>query len=74
MVDAGVSTSKPMTILRRKEVEARTGLKRSTIYEIMSSGNFPKPIKLGARMVGWLESEVEAWLSEQVRKSREGCQ
>lgn len=59
-----------LTILRRKQVEARIGLSRSTIYERIKAGTFPAPISLGAKSVGWLESEVDAWLSSQIRKSR----
>jgi len=48
-------------ILRRREVEARTGLSRSTLYNMMADGSFPRPLKLGARAVGWPESEIAAW-------------
>lgn len=51
-----------LTILRRKQVEARTGLSRSTIYLRIQEGTFPRPINLGARAVGWVENEIEAWL------------
>ncbi len=51
-----------LTILRRKQVEDRTGLSRSTIYLRIQQGTFPRPINLGARAVGWVESEIEAWL------------
>lgn len=57
-------------ILRRKEVEQRTGLSRSTIYERMATGGFPQPIPLGGRAVGWLENEVDAWLDQQVTRAR----
>lgn len=50
-------------ILRRPEVEYRTGLSRSTIYAWMELNEFPRPIALGARLVGWRESDVEAWLA-----------
>jgi len=50
-------------ILRRREVEARTGLARSTIYKWLARNDFPAPIALGARMVGWRERDVEAWLA-----------
>ena len=53
-------------ILRRKVVENKTGLARSTLYFLIQEGKFPKPIPLGPRAVGWLESEVEAWISERV--------
>ena len=49
-------------ILRRPEVEARTGLSRSTIYAWMEAGDFPRPVALGSRLVGWKESEIEVWL------------
>ena len=49
-------------LLRRPEVESRTGLSRSTIYGWMANGQFPQPVKLGARLVAWRESDVTAWL------------
>ncbi len=59
-----------LCILRRREVEARTGLSRSTIYLRIASRTFPTPITLGGRAVGWLEQEIEAWLQQQVAASR----
>jgi prophage regulatory protein len=53
-------------ILRRPEVEARIGLSRSTIYESIAQGEFPKPIKIGRRAVGWPESVIAAWLRARV--------
>lgn len=50
------------TLLRRPEVESRTGLSRSTIYDWMKRGDFPQPVKLGVRLVAWRESDVVAWL------------
>lgn len=49
-------------ILRRPSVESITGLSRSTIYDWMVRGEFPQPVKLGARAVSWRESEVLAWV------------
>lgn len=48
-------------ILRRPEVEELTGLPRSSIYERMAAGKFPRPIPLGGRSVGWLEPEIIEW-------------
>lgn len=48
--------------LRRRDVEARTGLSRSTLYAMMAQGTFPRPVRLGERAVGWPESEIAAWL------------
>jgi prophage regulatory protein len=58
------------TILRLPAVKTRTGLSRSTIYLRVAEGRFPKPISLGARAVGWIDAEVEAWLSGQIEQSR----
>lgn len=67
------SVSPRLTIIRRREVEARTGLSRSTIYLRIAAGNFPRPIKLGGRAVGWVEGELETWLQQQVASSRSGA-
>jgi len=55
-----------LSILRRKQVEKRTGLSRSTIYLRIQEGTFPRPINLGVRAVGWIENEIEAWLAERL--------
>jgi prophage regulatory protein len=57
-------------ILRLPTVKSRTGLSRSSIYLRVSQGMFPKQVSLGGRAVGWLESEVEDWLRQQVQSSR----
>ena len=59
-----------LCILRRKQVEARTGLARSTIYQHIKAGTFPRPIPLGARAVGWLESDVSNWIAQRVEMAR----
>lgn len=56
--------------LRRRQVEARTGLARSTIYQYVKDGVFPKPVPLGPRAVGWLESDVNEWIAERLRIAR----
>ena len=72
-------TQSALTILRRKQVEARTGLSRSSIYARLRQNpkrpgdydpTFPKPISVGAKAVGWIEAEIDAWLTAQVEKSR----
>ena len=60
-----------LRILRRKQVESRTGLSRSTIYARIAEGSFPSPIDLGGgRAVGWVEAEIEAWLQARIASSR----
>ncbi len=62
------------SILRRPEVEARTGLSRSTLYELIQQGKFPKPIPLAdsGKAVGWIDDEVNDWISERIRSARSG--
>ncbi len=69
--------SKP-SILRRRDLEMRLRLSRSTIYEKINPTSprfdptFPKPFRLGigGGAVGWLESEIEAWVNAQIQSSR----
>ena len=51
-----------MKFIRRKEVENRTGLSRSSIYKRMSEGTFPKQQKIGQRAVAWVEDDVNKWM------------
>jgi prophage regulatory protein len=64
-----------LRILRRKQVESRTGLSRSTIYARIAEGSFPSPIDLGGgRAVGWVEAEIEAWLQSRIEASRKSVE
>jgi prophage regulatory protein len=63
-----------LSILRRKQVEDRTGLSRSTIYLRIQEGTFPRPVNLGARAVGWLENEIDAWLNSRIEIRDNGRQ
>ncbi|MGA2085903.1 MAG: AlpA family transcriptional regulator [Terracidiphilus sp.] len=58
------------SILRLPEVKTRVGLSRSAIYLAISRDEFPQPVHLGARAVGWLESEIEEWIRDRVKNSR----
>jgi prophage regulatory protein len=58
------------TMLRLKAVQARTGLSRSTIYTKISTGEFPKPIKLSERAIGFVEAEIEEFNVKQIAASR----
>ena len=53
-------------ILRLPEVINRTGVPRSTLYAKVAEGEFPAPIKLGQRSVGWSAAEVEAWIDSRI--------
>jgi len=51
-----------MKVLRFPDVKQATGLPRSTLYLYMKNHQFPKPVKLGVRSVGWIKEEVDDWL------------
>lgn len=57
-------------IFRLPDVIKATGLSRSSIYLFIKEERFPKPINLGARSVGWLESEIDAWIAARIQQSR----
>lgn len=55
-----------LKILRIKQIKAQTGLPNSTVYYHIKEGLFTRPIKLGERMSGWLESEVNAIMAARI--------
>jgi len=57
-------------LIRLPEVRQRVPLSRSMIYELMSRGEFPTPVSLGARSVAWIESEVDAWVETKITERR----
>ena len=62
---------KNVRILRLDEVLSRVGLRRSTVYLKITLGEFPRPIPLGGKAVGWLDYEIEHWFNDRI-KQREG--
>jgi len=63
-------TQQSLRILRFKQVSELTGLKHTSIYEKIKSGEFPPSISLGTRARGWVASEIEGWISERIKASR----
>ena len=55
--------------LRRRKVEELTGLSRSTIYDLMSKGAFPRPVHLTRKAVAWPESSIAEWLAQRADAS-----
>jgi prophage regulatory protein len=51
-------------VLRKRAVLARTGLSAATLYRLIDAGNFPSPIQLGPRCVGWISGEVDDWIDK----------
>ncbi|MQA21528.1 AlpA family phage regulatory protein [Rugamonas rivuli] len=66
----------PLRIIRRKQLEERTGLSRSSIYDRLSVSSprfdpsFPRAIQLGPKAVGWVEAEIDAWLLNRMQMNR----
>ncbi|MFW0756398.1 AlpA family transcriptional regulator [Pseudomonas sp. H11T01] len=53
-------------IMRRDEVERKTGFKRAHIYNLMKEGRFPQAKRIGLRAVGWDSLEIERWITERL--------
>ena len=53
-------------IMRRDEVERKTGFKRAHIYNLMKEGKFPQAKRIGMRAVGWDSLEIERWVVERL--------
>ena len=62
--------AQPPTLLRRPDVERRTGLKRAHIYSLMKQGAFPQAVPLAGRAVAWIADEVDAWITGRIQQSR----
>lgn len=55
-------TDQPPSYIRLPLVTAQVGLSKSSIYQMIASERFPAPKRIGARAVGWLQSEVTDWV------------
>lgn len=51
------------TILRMPQVIEMTGVSRAHVYALISRDEFPRPIRIGKRAVGWVATDVEAWIT-----------
>jgi prophage regulatory protein len=60
-----------MKLLRLKQVMDITGLGRSSIYNYMKDGTFPKQVKITANLSAWVDSEIEEWVKHKI-KERDG--
>ena len=58
------------SILRWPDVQKRVGICRSHAHQLIARNQFPAPIKLGPRASGWLESEINTWITQRIRASR----
>lgn len=60
-------------LMRLPEVEHATGLRRSTLYDLIRAGQFPQPVKL-ARLSAWPEAEIAAWVAARIAERDAGAQ
>lgn len=61
------------SLIRLPRVEAKTGLKKSMVYDLMRKNEFPKSIKIGERAVAWIESEIDQWVRKKIPESRQAA-
>ena len=55
-----------MRLIKLEEVKRNTGLGKTSIYELMKTGDFPASVKLIGNCVGWVETEVEQWILDRI--------
>ncbi|AYH12511.1 AlpA family transcriptional regulator [Pectobacterium parmentieri] len=60
-----------ITLIRLSGVMKKTGLRKSWIYLLMKQGEFPQTVKIGARSVAWVESEVNDWIAARISQRGE---
>jgi prophage regulatory protein len=53
-------------LLRLSEVRSRVPYSRATIYRLVASLQFPRPVSLGERAVAWKESDIDAWIQARI--------
>lgn len=58
------------SLIRLSEVQRRTGYSKAWLYRLMSEKRFPLPVKIGARAIAFMESEIDAWIQERINASR----
>lgn len=57
----------PLTrMLRRKEVLHLTGIGQTHMYYLIGQGEFPRAVPLGGKIVGWVDTEVQAWIEARI--------
>lgn len=59
-----VNSPTQLRLIRLPEVISRVGIKRSTIYQRMAEGRFPKGRSLGPKSTVWVEAEIDAWIAQ----------
>lgn len=63
-------TQQSRRFLRLPDVKQAVGYGRTTIYDKIKAGEFPKPYLLGARAVAWLSEDIDDWIESRITASR----
>ena len=53
-------------LIRLPEVLRVVGFKKSSVYNLIATGDFPRPIKIGTRAAAWPESVIEKWVQDKI--------
>ena len=59
----------PSRLVRCPEVLDRTGYRKSWLYSLIRRGEFPEPVRLGARAVAWREADLQTWIESRPNRS-----
>ncbi|ENW8698194.1 TPA: AlpA family transcriptional regulator [Escherichia coli] len=65
--------NKNIRLLRLPEVMHKTGYGKAWIYRLIHEGLFPQPVKIGARAIAFVESEVDEWIASAIERSRQSA-
>jgi prophage regulatory protein len=66
-----MSEQRLQRLIRKSELSAYTGLRKTAIEDAVKAGTFPKPLRIGPRNVAWLESEIAAWQADRIAERDE---
>lgn len=61
--------AKPDRLIRLAEVEALTGLKKSSLYSLTRAGKFVKPVRLSSRCTAWSYAAVQSWIQARIAET-----
>lgn len=58
------------SLIRLSEVQRRTGYSKAWIYRLLKESRFPQSVKIDARAIAFVESEVDEWINKRISESR----
>ena len=57
-------------LLRRPDVQQRTGLSRSSLYNLIKEGRFPRPVQISDRSVAWVSDDIDVWINTRIKNGQ----